>query len=447
MYDLILKHAVLVTDSAVFPGAVGVKDGKIAAIGEVADDGAPCIDVRGQYLFPGLIDCHVHFNQPGFDSRETFDCASSAAAVGGVTTVLDMPLNNRPATSTAARMEAKKQLIAGHSWVDYALYGALFPACYGDLAEMHAHGAVAFKGFTCDDSALFPMQPVEALPRAFAALKPFDGLAALHCEDDVMCTRLAQEKIAAGHTARRDYLDSRPPEAEVRAVRAALAAAEQSGARLHICHVSHPDAAQLIREAKARGVRVTAETCPQYLLLTEQDVLTRGMVCKCSPPMRTAEARDRLWDYLLDGTIDCLCSDHSPAPVEEKDESGPRGAFGAWGGLSGVQTTVMSMFDAIVHQKGASPCVLAQKMGSRPAEIFGLDRQKGRLAVGMDADFTCIDPERSWEIRPEDMRYKHKLTPFAGCRGRGAVTLTVLRGSVVYRDGVLSAVPEGKLLR
>lgn len=447
MYDLLITNAVIVNSDSILKGSVAVKDGKIADIfsGGRRVSAEKTLDAGGHYLYPGFVDCHVHFNEPGYTWRETFAHGSEAAALGGVTTVIDMPMLNKPAVADAAAFLRKRALIDGKSAVDYGFWGALVHSNFGNLAELHKAGVLAYKCFMCDPGKDYSALTPEEIGRALEILKGFDGLSGFHCEDYAMIETLTADKIRRGKLSRQDYLDSRPPEAELKAVKTVLELAKRSGARIHICHVSHPDAAEAVKKAKAAGVRATAETCLHYLIFDQQTLIEKGMLYKCSPPLRKKEEARRLWEYVCDGTIDCICSDHSPATAEEKAE-GEKGAFGAWGGISGVQTTAQGLFDFAVHRLERSPTEIARLFSENPAKIFSLFGRKGRIETGFDADFTLIDPELPWEITPDELRYQNKISAFCGLAGRGKPVLTILRGKIVARDGEIPLLSHGKLI-
>ncbi|MGE4548759.1 MAG: allantoinase AllB [Intestinibacillus sp.] len=447
MLDRVIQNAILVTPDSMARGAVGMQNGKIA---EIRRDGhfsetefRDAVDAQGKLLYAGFIDTHVHLNDPGFTWREDFAHGTRAAAVGGVTTVIDMPLQNEPAVRDTAILRQKERYLQGKAYVDYACWGAMLPDNTGRLREMHEAGAVAFKAFFAPVSPDYTPVTAYDIRQSLGALAAFDGLAGLHCEDYAIIRGEQARAVAESRAGARDFLDARPVSAEHIAVEAVLALAEEAGARVHICHVSHPEVAERIRQAKARGVRVTAETCPHYLVFDEHNVLEGGTVFKCAPPLRRAEDAARLWGYVLDGTLDCVCSDHSPCAPAEK-QSGKNGFFDAWGGLSGIQTTAQVFFDALVHQRRQSPTHVARVMAQRPAQIFGLDHRKGSLAVGMDADLTLMDPEQPWEVTAASLQYLHPVSAFIGCKGRGCPVLTLLRGEVVAKDGIPITGEQGR---
>ncbi len=255
-----------------------------------------------------------------------------------------------------------------------------------------------------------------------------------------------EDCLKQGKTSRQDYLRVHSVASEKKAVADLIHIVQKTGTRAHICHVSHPEVAALVAEAKKEGIAVTAETCPQYLLLNEEDYLKRGGIFKCSPPLRSEEARKKLWQYVADGTIDAVASDHSPCTLERKDESGPKGAFGAWGGLSGVQTTLQGFWNLAVEEHGASPLLVAKVLAENPAKIFGLWGSKGALLPGFDADFVFLDAEREWEIKTKQLEYLNKFSAFVGLKGYGLPVVTYLRGRCIYENGVFPEEPQGRFV-
>lgn len=448
MFDLLVKNASLVCPDGVKEKTLAVRDGKIVALltPETVVESRKVIDASGCYVLPGVIDGHVHFNEPGYTWREDFRHGSRAAAKGGVTTVIDMPMQNLPAVSSARIMQKKIALLTGRSMVDFALWGALIRGNRDKLAELQAHGVAAFKCFMCNPGKDYTDLRLGEIADRLSLLKSIGGLAAFHCEDYNLLKKGEEACLAKGKIGRQDYLDVHSVEAERKAVADVIRLARGMEARVHICHVSHPVVAELIRQAKSEGVKITAETCMHYLVLTEEDLLVRGGVCKCSPPLRSKEAAAQLWAYVEDGTIDTICSDHSPCLLAEKNEQGPKGIFGAWGGLSGVQTTLQTAWDYMVGQKQVSPVLLAQRLSENPARIFGLYGRKGALKAGFDADFVILDPSAAWQIESTDLAYRNKFSAFCGLSGQGLPIATYLRGECIYAHNNFPAYPAGRFL-
>lgn len=448
MVDLVVKGGRLVCPNEIKEGTLVVEGGRIAALlppGE-APRAKRVVEADDYYVLPGCIDDHVHFTDPGYTWREDFTHGSKAAAKGGVTTVIDMPLNNLPPVTSANIMKKKEAILTGRAYVDFALWGALLRTNRADLASMHDVGAAAFKCFMCDPGKDYTDLQLDEIKDRLLLLKQFHGLAGFHCEDYRMLQEAERACLAAGKKTRQDFLDVHSVAAEQKAVEDLLNLVRETGAPVHVCHVSHPAVAECIRKAKAEGLPVTAETCMHYLILTEEDLLQGGAIYKCSPPLRSKEAAEALWEYVADGTLDTICSDHSPSQLAEKSEAGPKGIFGAWGGLNSVQTTLQAFWDYAVERRHASPLLVAKCMAENPARIFGLSDRKGALEVGLDADFTILAPEKEWQVEAEDLEYLNKVSAFCGCKGKGMTIATYLRGECVYRDGSFPNAPKGKFL-
>ncbi len=445
-YDLIIKNGTVVCPEGSARADVAVRDGKISSLMApgAAAEAEVVLDISGKLLFPGFIDCHTHMNEPGFTHREDFAHGSAAALAGGVTTVVDMPMNNIPATATGPIFAAKRELVKPSAYTDYAMWGAMVNYNQGDMKAMHDLGAVGFKCFLCRTGDDYTRLTLAEAERALEAIAAFGGMGGFHCEDFDLTERLTA-KYRAENDTRRGYLMSRPLEAEKKAVAFVLETALKKNARVHICHVSHPDVARLIREARSGGVRVTAETCLHYLLFSGDDYIAKGPLFKCSPPLREREAADRMWEALADGSLDCVCSDHSPAPLYEKQELNGR-HIDVWNGISGVQTTVQGLYQHLVREKGLPPETLARVFSANPARAFGLYGRKGDVREGFDADFCVLDPERAWEITPESLLYMHPVTAFLGLRGKGLPVMSILRGRVAAKEGKPVSPPSGEFV-
>lgn len=244
-----------------------------------------------------------------------------------------------------------------------------------------------------------------------------------------------------------DYLKARPVEAELKAVKDIIEILQKTEGKAHICHVSHPKVAQCIKEAKEKGINITAETCAHYLLFTGDDLINKGAIFKCSPPLRSRKAVDDLWNYVVDGTLDCICSDHSPCQISEKDATNDKGFFGAWGGLSGVQTSLQTFWDYAVNKKGCSPVLVAKVMAQNPAKVFGIYGRKGAIKEGFDADFAVVDDKKPWKIVADELEYKNKFSAFCGLTGMGLPVMTIVRGNVVYNKKSFSDKCLGQFIK
>lgn len=441
MYDLLVKNGKIVTSDGVTEGAVAVKNGVIAGVlgADTDAEAGQVIDAHGNYIFPGAIDTHAHLNDPGYEWREDYEHGTAAAAVGGYTTVIDMPLQNEPAMTNAELFDRKEQKVSPNAYTDYCFWGGLVPDNFDDLAGLDAKGCVAFKSFigpvSPDYSSLNYGQAYEAMQ----IIGSFGGRAGFHCEDYAMIRHLEKMMKDAGKLEWKDFLASRPVSAEMVATLAVIEIARETGCKAHICHVSSPDVAQKIKEAQQAGYDITAETCAHYLSMTDEDVMKNGPLFKCAPPLRSQEEVDRLWDYVADGTFSGIASDHSPcAPAEKYSEilgQKIENVFDVWGGISGIQSGFQVSFYEGCIRRGLSPSVLAGAMAERPARAFGIYGRKGAIQVGFDADMVIVDPDKAWEITADSLLYVNKISAFVGMKGKGLPVTTIVRGRVVAEDG------------
>ncbi|WP_329886002.1 allantoinase AllB [Pseudoramibacter faecis] len=450
MYDLLITNGRLVTPDRMFEAQIAVQDGKFAAFfapGALVE-AKETVDAQGHLVYPGIIDCHAHLNEPGFEYREDFETASRAAVAAGCTTLIDMPLNNDPSLMNKEIFDLKLSKISKHSYVDYGLWGGLVGDLddkldsvknnMADLEDLEACGVAAFKGFTCPNGPLFPTVNLGNIRKALEILKPYNALCGFHCEEFGQVLEREKEAKAQTELSRtekiRAFLNAHDVWTEYVATKNVIDMARATGGRVHICHVSHPMVAQAVKDAQHEGLPITAETCPHYLGFTEDFVFEKGGPAKCTPPLREQEDVDHLWDYVLDGTLSCVGSDHSPAADEEKDNA-TKDIWQAWGGLNAIQFFLPMMFDMAVHQKGLSPMLIARVMDYNPAKIFGFYGQKGAFEIGFDADIVILDPDKSWRCDQEKLYTKGHVSCFDGLTGKGAPTHTFIRGELVAADG------------
>ena len=435
-YDVVVRAARAVVDGVERPVTLGVRDGRIATLdAELAPGREPDLELApDEVLLPGLVDTHVNVNEPGRTEWEGFDSATRAAAAGGVTTLVDMPLNSIPPTTTAAALEVKRRAAEGRVHVDVGFWGGAVPGHVADLAGLHDAGVAGFKCFLLPSGVEeFPHLDDAGLRAALAELARLDGLLVVHAEDE---TEIADGPVHSRAYA--DFVDTRPPRAEVAAIRRLVAAAEETGARVHVVHLSAADALPVVREARARGVRLSVETCPHYLTLTGDDVADGHTEFKCCPPIRDAANRDLLWKALADGTIDLVVSDHSPCTPELKRFD--TGDFGdAWGGIASVQVGLPVLWTE-ARRRGHGLADVVRWMAERPAALAGLTG-KGRLAVGHDADLCVLAPGASFTVDPAALHHRNPVTAYAGRTLTGTVRQTWLRG--VRVDG---SHPRGRLV-
>ncbi len=450
----------VVTVDGLVPAVVAVTNGKISAIlrpdaamngdaaaargasgGEYGAAGAGTVVqlAADEVLLPGLVDTHVHVNEPGRTQWEGFATATAAAAAGGVTTIADMPLNCVPPTTAVTALRLKQTAAAGQCRIDVAFWGGAVPGNEPDRPALHEAGVLGFKCFTVDSGVPeFPPLGDAGLERAAAQLAALGGLLLVHAEDPRWITQAARP----GSQAYADFLSSRPDQAETAAVARALEIARHTGVRLHILHVSSAEVLPLLAAARAEGLAVTAETCPHYLALAAEDIPDGATQFKCCPPIRVRANRDQLWEGLRAGIIDSVVSDHSPCPPALKRLA--EGDFAAaWGGIASVQLA-LSVVWTFGRERGVSLVDVARWMSASPASIAGLP-DKGGIEVGRDADLVAFAPAERFTVDPAILAHRHKLTPYAGARLAGAVRRTWLRGREVY-PAAADTRPAGRLL-
>jgi allantoinase len=443
--DLLLAGPAVLPDGLV-PALIAVTGGKVSGVHDLSDQTAfarvPVYRLAGdEVLLPGLVDTHVHVNEPGRTHWEGFATATKAAAAGGVTTLVDMPLNSLPPTIDAAALDRKRAAADGQCWIDVAFWAGAVPGNEAHRADLQRAGARGFKCFLADSGVPeFPPLDRAGLHRAAAQLAGLGGLLLVHAEDPD-CLGEVGGPGGADYAA---FLRSRPPEAETSAIEAVIEAARDTGVRAHILHVSSADAIGLLAAARAAGLAVTSETCPHYLALAAEDAPAGATEFKCCPPIRERANADRLWAGLRAGVIDCVVSDHSPCPPELKLPD--TGDFGrAWGGIASLQLSLPVVWTA-ARERGCQLADLARWMAAGPADLAGLSG-KGRIAVGCDADLVAFAPDASFVVEPGGLEHRHKLTPYAGRRLTGMVRRTWLRGREIFgTDQAAAAGPLGELL-
>lgn len=441
MYDLLVKNGKIVTADCVFSGNIAVKEGNIAAVllaGE-EPEAKKVIDAKENYVFPGAIDTHAHLNDPGYEWREDYEHGTAAAAVGGYTTIIDMPLQNEPAMTNATIFDKKFQKVSPNAYVDYCFWGGLIPDNFQDLKGMDEKGCVAFKSFIGPVSPDYSSLNYGQVYEAMQIIHEFDGRAGFHCEDFAAIKWQEQRMKKEGRLDWKGFLESRPVVAEMVATVDVIELAKATGCKAHICHVSSPDVAQKIKEAQQEGYDITAETCSHYLSMTDEDVIKNGPLFKCAPPLRSQEEVDRLWTYVEDGTFSGIASDHSPCSYDEKFKeilgNKIETPFDVWGGISGIQSGFQVSFHEGCVKRGISPTVLANAMAKKPAEAFGIYGKKGDIRTGFDADFIIVDADKEWEITEDSLLYVNKISAFVGMKGKGLPVCTIVRGEVVAEDG------------
>lgn len=413
----------------------------VEPLGAAVPGDAETIDLRDAVLLPGLVDTHVHVNEPGRTNWEGFASATRAAAAGGVTTLLDMPLNAIPPTTTAWALAEKRAAAAPKCYVDVGFIGGIVPDNAAELAELHAADVLAWKCFLVDSGvAEFPAVNEAQLRRVLPQLVEWDLPLMVHAELPGPIAAARSSGVVRRYAA---YTMTRPVRAEVEAVELMIALSAEFGAHVHIVHVSSSDAAALIAAARARGVRITAETCPHYLTFAAEEIPDGATEFKCAPPIRSGDHREALWNALAAGTLDMIVSDHSPAPAMLKcRDSGDLTA--AWGGIASLQLGLAVAWSG-AERRGLSLEQVARWTTSRPADLVRL-AHKGRIAPGCDADLVVWDPAAEWMVDAAQLRHRHPITPYHGLTLAGRAHATYLRGELIYSAGAFTGAPTGRLL-
>ncbi|TWP35438.1 allantoinase AllB [Leekyejoonella antrihumi] len=437
--DLVIRAARGVLPGGERGATIGVKGGVITVVEpQGADLTAPqVIDLADdEVLLPGVVDSHVHVNDPGRTDWEGFTSATRAAAAGGVTTLIDMPLNSIPPTVTVDALEIKRKVAVDQAFIDVGFWGGAVPGNVPDLRPLHEQGVFGFKCFLLHSGVdEFPPLTPDEVEAAMREIQSFDGLLIVHAEDSHSIDGAPQH----GGTHYRDFLTSRPREAENLAIKHVIEGARRTGCRVHILHVSSSDALPMIAAARKEGVQISTETCPHYLSFTAEDIPDGATQFKCCPPIRESDNRDALWEGLRDGTIDQIVSDHSPSTIDLKNlETGDFGT--AWGGISSLQLGLAAIWTQ-ARERGFDLTDVSRWMSQAPARQTRLQR-KGRIEVGQDADFAVFAPDETFVVDVKALHHKNAITPYAGRTLSGVVRKTILRGRTIDID----ADPQGKLI-
>jgi len=476
--NLAIRARQVVLPESVEPASIHISDGVIVAIESYDNvpDGCELIETsEHSILMPGLVDSHVHINEPGRTNWEGFATATRAAAAGGITTLVDMPLNSIPPTTTLPGFERKLEAARGQCHVDFGFWGGVVPGNTGELAALLKQGVVGFKCFLIHSGVdEFPNVTEDDLRKAMPELTKLGAVLIVHAEVPgpisragiPACPSASNETTGPGADHGADqgadqeadqgtdlevspakyqtFLDSRPRAAEDEAVALMIRLGREFGTRIHIVHHSSADSLTVLSEAKSAGVAITAETCPHYLTFAAEDIPDGATEFKCCPPIRERENREQLWQALADKTIDMIVSDHSPCPPEMKlPDSG--NFLAAWGGISSLQLRLPIVWTE-ASRRGFSIQDVTRWLCSAPAALVGLANRKGSIKIGYDADFVIWNPARQFKVEGQSLHHRHKLTPYQGAVLNGVVETTFLRGGKIYDGGEFTDEPRGLLL-
>jgi allantoinase len=451
-----IKNARIIENEQLKTVTIYVEKGKIKDI--VPGDKALLpteeeIDVKENMLFPGFIDPHVHFNDPGFIEREDFETGTRSAAAGGITTIIDMPCTSIPPVTDGKNFDYKLSIVKPKAYVDFAFWGGVTPEQVESgeykksLKELKDRGIFGVKFYTISGMELYPRMPVPNMDRAFRLMKELNLVCAIHAEDYYLVdyySRLMQEM---GREDTESWSEGRTYEAEPEAIWSVVGITKKVGNKLHIVHLSTKEGLNVIRWAKSHGVDATTETCPQYLIFTTEDFKKQGSVLKIAPPLRKEEDREELWKGLKDGSIDFICTDHAAGKYPE-EKSSPD-IWKNYAGIPGTQLFVPSMLCYGYHKGRLSLAEIQKLMSENAAKRYGLYPQKGIIKVGSDADFSVVDLDKEWTVEPSRLESKGKYSPFAGNKLKGKIYMTIVRGEIIYREdeGVIGKRGYGQFVR
>jgi len=451
-----IKNARIIENEQLKTVTIYVEKGKIKSIvpgDEVLLPTEKEIDVKGNMVFPGFIDPHVHFDDPGFTEREDFETGTRSAAAGGITTIIDMPCTSIPPVTTGQNFDYKLSIAKPKAYVDFAFWGGVTPQQVESgeykksLKELKDRGIVGVKYYTISGMELYPRMSVPNMDKAFRLMKELNLVCAIHAEDYYLVDYYSHLMQEMGREDPESWVEGRTYEAEPEAIWSVVGITKKVGNKLHIVHLSTKEGLNIIRWAKSHGVDITTETCPQYLIFTVEDFKKLGSVLKIAPPLRKEEDKEGLWQGLKDNSIDFICTDHAAGRYpEEKSESN---IWKNYAGIPGTQLVVPSILYYGYH-KGRLSLVEVQKlMSENAAKRYGLYPQKGTIKVGSDADFSVVDLDKEWTVEPLKLESKGKYSPLAGEKLKGKIYMTIVRGGIVYREdkGVIGKKGYGQFVK
>lgn len=446
VYDTVITGGCLISPVGELHQDLGISDGKIAAIEpNLAGQGKEEIAAEGAIITPGIIDSHVHINEPGNTDWEGFETGSRAAIAGGITCIFDMPLNSLPTTINVEALELKKQRAETKCMTDFAFWGGLVPGNLGELEALHHAGVIGYKAFM-SNSGLdeFPHADKTVLKKGMKIISKLPGMRlALHAEDNELTKELSRQAILSEQTSAQDFLNSRPIEAELIAIQSAIDISAETNCPIHIVHVSCPEGIDLITKAKQTGIDITVETCPHYLYFTSDVLETVGSLAKCAPPLRRTGTVLALREKLRTREIDTIGSDHSPCPATMKKGNN---FFQPWGGISGLQHSGPIIYSLLRETLNMDLCDITKLMSQAPAQRFGL-RNKGAIVLGGDADLCIGNLKNTQAITNEELHYRNPHSPYVGTTHAFNVETTIVRGNVVYKNKEFQGHFQGKFIR
>ena len=441
--NILIRGGTVITSKATFVADIKIIDGKIKEIGEgLSNSGIDeVIDAKGLLVLPGIVDEHVHMREPGLEYKDDFSNGTMGAALGGVTTVLEMP-NTKPPVESAKILKQKAQALSQKAFVDFGLYGVIHNTNANEFDELVAAGAVGFKVFLGPTTGNIPPPDDGTLYEVMLKSAKYDVPLAFHAENAELVRYFTNKVKSTGRTDPAAHTDARPPICEEDSIRKLILFSKRTGGKVHIVHMAAKEGVELLRQARYEGLNVTGETCPHYLLLNYDDYKKYGTAIKVNPPIRQRDHQEALWKGVLKGIITTLGSDHAPHAAHEK-----RGNI--WecaAGFTGVQTFLPLMLDQAL--RGRLPLnKIPELMSENPAKLFGIWPRKGSIMVGSDGDVVVVDPNKETTITKEWIVAKHPITPFIGWKLKGSIKYTILRGQVISKDGKLVSGPKGILIK
>jgi len=451
-----IKNAKMIRNSELKDVTVSIEKGKIH---DILFENAKMpttekeFDLKGKVIFPGFIDPHVHFDDPGFTEREDFETGTRSAAAGGITTIIDMPCTSVPQVTSGRNFDYKLEAVRKKAFVDFAFWGGVTPGqvMSGEymktLKELKEKGIVGVKFYTISGMKLYPRMPVSEMDKAFRFLKKMGLVCAVHAEDYYLVDYYSNLMKSQGRNDAESWCEGRTYEAEPKAIWSVVGVTKKAGNKLHIVHLSTREGLNIIRRAKSDGMDVSTETCPQYLIFNIEDFKKMGAILKIAPPLRKKEDNKELWKGLKDGSISFICTDHAAGKFPE--EKSFANIWDNYAGIPGTQLAVPVMIHYGYHKGKLSLGELQKLMSENAAKRYGLYPQKGVIKVGSDADFTIIDLDKEWIVDPLKLESKGKYSPLSGHKLKGQIYLTMVRGRVIYEKnkGIVGTRGYGKLIK